>query len=168
MKIKARITKCKSQSLPYNHLYIEVLTGRYNSKDSNNLEPIGHISFQQNIGEDRWYGMSFVVQTDSPKYLLMMAKIGQYILDKRSGWDAQPEEIKTLLNIEEYVHYDQDFVPVSANEKLIFKVYTPNGTYHSKIYAEDTTKAVRLANKRWKANKEQGTPTVIYLKQIHL
>lgn len=168
MKIKARITQTKSQSLPYNHLYIEVLTGRYNPKDSDNLETIGHISFQQTVGEDRWYGMSFEVRTDKPKYLLMMAKIGQFILDKRSNWDAQPEEIKTLLNIEEYVHYDQDFVPVSANEKFIFKVYTPNGSYHSKIYAKDSAEAVRLANKRWKQLKEYGIPTVIYLKQILL
>jgi len=81
----------------YNFMNIEIL----NEKWENHFNPIGHIRFQQTNGENYWYGMRFLLETDRISDMEKFARVCKKISSK-SNWDSQPTDIKEILKAIEY------------------------------------------------------------------
>lgn len=153
-KIRTQISNSNAMGTAYKHMHIQILTGRYSSKDDSNLEEMGSITFQANSNEpagyNNWYGMSFVIETDNPNYIKKMAQLAKLIKDKRSDYNAQPDEIIKIIGAEEYVFHDSlGFVPRASYGMGIFKVMVEGkgGTYSS-IIAENETEAIKKLKKK--------------------
>jgi hypothetical protein len=152
-KVRTEISNSNVMGTAYKHMHIQILTGRYNSKDDSNLEPMGKITFQSNINEpagySNWYGMTFVIETDRPDYIKRMAQLAKFIKDKRSDYNAQPNEILELIGAEGYVFYDNvGFIPIKANGMNLYKVFS-NYRFYTSIIAEDEAAAQKqLAKKK--------------------
>lgn len=141
MKTKIRIQR--SDAGNYRHLYFQILVKRW--KDSETLEPIGYIHWQGNIGEDRWYGMSFQLDTDKVAYLEEMAKIGKF-LNKNSINRDNPMEVFNVLGGVEYVHYNGYFIPASYNGMFMFDVIQ-KGKVYTRVFAPNKLLAQKMADK---------------------
>lgn len=144
MKTKIRIQQSESTAIgaKYKLMYIQILQKKY--KDSNTMESVGAITFQANMGEPvQWYGMRFVFDTDSVAHIKTMAKIAQLIKDKRSDWNAQPDEIIKLIGGQEYVLFHSEFIPVTDKGKKLFDI-TQNGRLYKRIVAKDEAHAKRI------------------------
>lgn len=135
MKTKIRIQTSTSNAfgVNYNHMAIDILTERYNGsklqrdKLYHYLEPVGHITFQSNKDTPTdWYGMRFNVETNNANHIMMMAKLAKFVINKRSGYDAKPDEIIQLIGGEEYVFFDGEFISKKDNGKHIYNIVKPN------------------------------------------
>jgi hypothetical protein len=149
-KIRTQISDSNAMGSAYKHMYIQILTGRYGSKDDENLETMGSITFQANASEPNyWYGMRFVIETDRPDYIKRMAQLAKFIKDKRSDYSAQPKEILEIIGAEEFVHFDSiGFVPRASYGMGVFKVMTDKGGLYSYIIAENEAKASKQLVKK--------------------
>ncbi len=152
-KVRTEISNSNAMGTAYKHMHIQILTGRYSSKDDSNLEPMGTITFQANVNEpdgfSNWYGMTFVIETDKPDYIKRMAQLAKFIKDKRSDYNAQPKEILEIIGAEEYVHFDSiGFVPRASYGMGVFKVMTDKGGLYSYIIAENEAKASKQLVKK--------------------
>ena len=156
MKTKVRIQYSTGE---YNLMHIQILNKRW--KDSTSMESIGYLSFQKNIGEDKWYGLRFDVNTSEVRELEEMTKLARFI-KKNSTYDTQPDAILKLIGAEEYMVYMNDFVPMSYVGKDIYNVFHKGG-YYTRIYA-DTEK---LAQKQLKKLKLVGAE-MLFIGKVHL
>ena len=95
MKTKVRTTEYSQNG--YNFMQIEVLTEKW--KDYFN--PIGLIRFQQTNGENHWYGMRFIIETDRISDMEKFTKVCKKI-SLKSDWNSQPTDIKEILKAIEY------------------------------------------------------------------
>ena len=95
MKTKIRTTEYSQNG--YNFTIIEILDLRF----IGHLNPIGSIRFQQTNGEEHWYGMRFIVETDRIIDLERFTKVCKKI-NLKSDWNSQPSDIKKILNAVEY------------------------------------------------------------------
>ena len=95
MKTKIRTTEYSQNG--YNFTTIEILGERF----AGHLNPIGHIRFQQTNGENHWYGMRFIVETDRISDMEKFTRVCKKISSK-SNWDSQPTDIKEILKAIEY------------------------------------------------------------------
>ena len=95
MKTKVRTQEYSEHG--YNFMSIEVLSERF----AGHLNPIGHIRFQQTNGEDYWYGMRFLVETDRISDMEKFTKVCKKI-SLKSDWNSQPTDIKEILKAIEY------------------------------------------------------------------
>lgn len=95
MKTKIRTTEYSQNG--YNFMDIEILAEKW--KDY--LNPIGHIRFQQTNGENYWYGMRFIIETDRISDLEKFTRVCKRVRAK-SNWDSQPTDIKEILKAIEY------------------------------------------------------------------
>ena len=147
-KIRTQVSDSNAFGTPYKHMCIQVLTGRYGG-DSDYLEVMGLITFQANMDEpDRWYGMTFRVETDRPAYIQKIAKLAAFIMKQRGDYTDQPDQIKKLIGAEEHVHYDSiGFIPESAKGLNLYKVIAQGGTYCS-VFAETEEKAMKKVAKK--------------------
>jgi hypothetical protein len=143
MKTPVRTTQHKSQAGPYNLMHIEILSPRYGGDKY--LEPIGMIAFQQTIGEDRWYGMSFEIRTDRVSNLKKFTKLAEFIA-KNSSSDSQPGELKELIGADEHVFYESDFVSLGKNGQNLYRVIAQGGHY-TDIIAPDEKSAQKQLDK---------------------
>lgn len=137
MKTPVRTTINKSHTGEYNLMYIEILSPRYGG--NNHLEPIGMITFQQTVGEDKWYGMNFEVRTDKVSNLKKFTRLASFI-EKNTDYKSQPDEIKKLIGADEHVFYESDFVSKSKNGHSLYKVIA-NGGHYSNIIAQSEKRA---------------------------
>jgi len=124
----------------------QILIKKY--KDSDALEPIGHISFQQNKGENTWYAMKGVVESDEAGHFQKMAKLLKHIKNNRSNWDAQPDEIRELIGAVDYKVFDHQFVPVSKNGENIYSVMTEKDSLYTTIIAASEEAAQKILDKK--------------------
>jgi len=127
MKTKIRIQTSSSNAfgVNYNHMTIDVLTERH--KGSRYLEPMGQITFQSNRDKPNdWYAINFVTNTSKPEYIMQIGKLAKHIMSNRSGYDAQPAEIISLIGGEEYVFFDGEYIAKKDNGKHIYNVVKPN------------------------------------------
>lgn len=154
-KVRTQISNSNAMGTAYKHMHIQVLTGRYGSKDKDdsNLEPMGSITFQANVNEpagySNWYGMTFVIETDRPDYIKRMAQLAKLIKDKRSDYNAQPEEVLKIIGAEEYFFHDSlGFVPRASYGMGIFKVMTDKGGLYSHIIANNEDEAAKKLAKK--------------------
>lgn len=148
MKTKIRTQESTSQNGQYKHLNIQILTERYSG--ARYLEPMGEITFQFTVGDPKnygWYAMNFVINTHEVKYIQKMASIAKFIMDNRSGYSAQPDEIKQLIGAEEHVHFDSEFIPVADKGKNLYKVIK-SGNLYDKITAPNDIIAQKLLDKK--------------------
>lgn len=151
MKTKIRIYESQTQHgfnhKGYKHMSIQILTERY--KGARYLEPIGEITFQLTVDEPEnlWYGMRFYINTDNVEYIKKMAKLADFIKKNRSGYSAQPDEIKQLIGAEEHVYFDSEFIPVSDKGKKIFKVIR-EGSLYDKITAPNEIIAKKILDNK--------------------
>ncbi len=151
MKTKIRTQVSNGQMFDgnkYRHMYIQVLTGRYGG-GSDYLEVMGVITFQANMDEpDRWYGMTFKVETDRPSYIQKFAKLAAFIMKQRGDYTDQPDQIKKIIGAEEHVHYDSiGFIPESAKGLNLYKVIAQGGTY-CHIFGKTVAEAQKKLNKK--------------------
>ncbi len=146
MKTKIRITESGTQN-GYKHLVIDILEPRY--KGARYLEPIGHISFQMTVGDEKqeWYGMKFIIETDNEDYIEKMAKLAKFIKKNRTGYNSQPDEIKLIIGAEEHIYLDSEFIPVSDKGKNIYKVIR-DGSLYDKITATNEIIAQKILDKQ--------------------
>lgn len=106
MNTKIRTTEYSQNG--YNFMNIEILDLRY----IGHLTPIGSIRFQQTNGEEHWYGMKFIVETDRIVDLERFTKVCKKI-NLKSNWDSQPTDIKEILKAIEYkfCSINGEFIP---------------------------------------------------------
>jgi len=158
MKTLVRVQEYRKSS---DNIYIiksiQILTNKVKGYDS--LEPIGTITFQQTIGEDRWYGMRFNIDTDNVGYIKKMSRLAGFI-EKNSNWDSQPDEILKVIGAVEYKIFNHEFVPVSKEGEYLWDVIQHPGSLHSRIIAPNEKIAKRLLKK-----KPEGT-TLKYNRKI--
>ena len=149
-KVRTEIANSNVMGTAYRHMYMQILTGRYGSKDDENLETMGSITFQANISEpNHWYGMTFVIETDRPDYIKRMAQLAKFIKDKRSDYSAQPNEILELIGAEGYVFYDNvGLIPIKANGMNLYKVFSNYKLYTSIIAEDEAAAQKQLAKKK--------------------
>ena len=95
MKTKVRTTEYSQNG--YNFMNIEILAEKW--KDYFN--PIGSIRFQQTNGENHWYGMRFIIETDRISDMEKFTKVCKKI-SLKSDWNSQPTDIKEILKAIEY------------------------------------------------------------------
>jgi hypothetical protein len=148
MKTKIRIQHTEGNALgaKYKHMYIQILAERY--KGARYLQPMGEITFQANTDEpDRWYGMTFKLETDNDEYIERMAKIAKFIKKNRSDYNAQPSEILLLIGAQEHIHFDGEFIPVSDKGKNIYRVIQ-SGHLYDKITAPNEIIAQKILDKK--------------------
>lgn len=140
----------------YNMMTIEILHSRYGGK--NHLEPLGTVTFQQNIGENKWYGMNFEIWTDNANKMKKFTKMVEFI-GKNTHYDTQPDELKKLIGADEHVYFESDFVSLSKNGQRLYKVLAEGGHYSSIIAPDDKAankelKKLNIANSRVEFYKE--------------
>ena len=116
-------------------------------KDSETINVIGFLKFQQTGGEDNWYGLGFNVETNKPSDLTKMAKLATHI-QNNSDWDSQPDEILKTIGAVEYKIFNHDFILASQEGQNLYDVFTPSGSLHSRIVATDDKKARKILDKR--------------------
>lgn len=131
----------------YGHMTIQILAHRYSG--ARYLEPMGEITFQRNLNEPdkSWYAMNFVINTSNYDHIKGMAKIAKLILNQRSGYSAQPEEIIQLIGGVEHVNFDSEFIPVSDKGKNIYRVIR-EGSLYDKITAKTEKIAQNILDKK--------------------
>ena len=95
MKTKVRTTE--SASVEFRTMRFDILDKKHPKSET--LEKICTLCFQCNVGETRWYGLSYQLVTFKPEDLLKMARIAKFI-HAHSDSDAQPTEIKLLIGAE--------------------------------------------------------------------
>lgn len=167
MKTKI-LTQILSTGGSYEHFIISILSGSYNQEDTDNLEIIGTITFQRNIGEPDWYGMHYKCDTDKARNMTLMAKIVNHVSKKRSSYAAQPDEILKVIGADDYLYDDLcGYVPVSADGKNIYNARDPLNQLHRR-YIASTEEEVRK-----KILKEFGAVTaqsysIEFNRTIHL
>jgi len=132
-------------------MHIEILSPRYRGNDF--LEPIGTITFQQTIGEDNWYGMSFEVSTDSVEKLKKFTKVAEFIA-KNTDYKTQPEEVLKLIGADEHKIFDHDFVSKSNIGQRTYKVMVNGNQHYKNIIAKDDQDANKQLKKLNIANSE--------------
>lgn len=143
MKTPVRTTVHRSQSGAYNMMYLEILVPRY--RGTNYLEPAGTISFQQNIGEDSWYGMNFEIRTNNISHLKKFAKLAEFV-KKNSDYTIQPDKLKELIGADEHSMFEGDFVSLRKSGQNFYKVIA-NGGYYKGLIAPDDEKAKKQLDK---------------------
>jgi len=150
MQTPVRITYSRSHDA-YKIMYIEILAPRFRGHD--NLEPIGIITFQQTIGEDSWYGMSFEVSTDNIASLKKFTKIAEFVA-KNKKWDSQPDDILKLIDADEHRVVDHEFVSMSKIGQRQYKVMVNGNQHYKNIIAKDDQDANKQLKKLKVANSE--------------
>ena len=156
MKTKV-LTQILSAGGSYEHFHISILSGLYNQKDTDNLEIIGYITFQRNIGEPDWYGMRYKCDTDKARNMVLMSKIVNHVSKKRSGYDAQPDEILKLIGADDYLYDDLcGYVPVSADGKNIYNVRDSLNRLHRRHIASSVEEVRKKILKEFGAVTAQG------------
>lgn len=150
MKTPVRIHQLNSHGT-YKLMHIEILSPRYRGNDF--LEPIGTITFQQTIGEDNWYGMSFEVSTDSVEKLKKFTKVAAFIA-KNTDYKTQPDEVLKLIGADEHKVFDHDFVSKSKVGQRHYKVMVNGNQHYKNIIARDDQDAKRQLKKLNIANSE--------------
>jgi hypothetical protein len=141
MKTPVRKTVNKSQAGPYNLMHIEILSPRYGG--DRYLESIGMITFQQTIGEDKWYGMNFEVRTDNINKLKKFTKLAGFVA-KNTSYDSQPDELLNLIGADEHVFYESDFFSKSKDGQSLYRVIAQGGHYTDIIAPDDKTAQKQL------------------------
>lgn len=146
MKTKIRTQESNNSDGKYGHMTIQILAPRYTG--ARYLEPMGEITFQRNLYETdkSWYAMNFVINTSNYNHIKGMAKIAKIILNHRSGYRAQPDEIIKLIGGVEHIHFDGEFIPVSDKGKNIYKVIR-EGSLYDKITAKNVVIAEGIMDK---------------------
>jgi hypothetical protein len=142
------LVRIQQQSDPRNNLNFmtaQILIKPY--KDSDTIDVIGHISFQQNQGTDNWYALKFNVETDKPSHLVKMANLAKHI-QKNTEWDSQPDEIFKVIGAVEYAVFNHQWVPVSKDGENLYNVYTSAGILYSTVVAPDEKTAKNILKKR--------------------
>lgn len=165
MKTKVRITEHPFNLSEYRFFYIDILTKRFPGGISSSLTVAGTISFQTDISRNDdskpWYGLTYVLSTDTVKHIHEMAKIAAFI-EKNAYSNVQPFEIFSLLNAEQHIIYNGDFIPVSWKGRNAYKVIRENdGGLWTIIYAVNEIMAIKQAEKL----KLQFPYTVVLLEE---
>lgn len=150
MKTPVRIQHSNAQGMYY-IMHIDILSPRYGGHD--HLEPIGTITFQQTIGENDWYGMSFEVSTDSVEKLKKFTKVAAFIA-KNTDYKTQPEEVLKLIGADEHKVFDHDFVSKSKIGQRHYKVMVNGNQHYKNIIAKDDQDANKQLKKLNIANSE--------------
>ena len=157
MKTAIRTQIAKSSN--YSIMHIEILSPRYGGNDY--FEPIGTITFQQTVGEERWYAMNFVVHTSNIKHLEKVTKLAKFI-SKNSDYNSQPDDIKKLIGADEHVVYECDFVSKSKIGEKLFKIVV-EGNHYTNIIAKTEAEANRILKKKNIANAKLEFLKVVVL-----
>jgi hypothetical protein len=157
MKTLVRIQHQSDSNNRLNLMTVQILIKPY--KGSDTIDVIGHLSFQQNKGTDRWYALNFNVSTDKPEHLTKMAKLARYI-KKNTNWDSQPEEIFEVIGAVKYKIFQNQFIEESKEGEYLWDVMTASDTLHSTIVAPNEKVAKRLLKK-----KPEGT-TLKYNRKV--
>ena len=144
----------------FNFMTAQILVRPY--KDSDTIHVIGHLSFQQNKGEDNWYALNFNVSTDKPDDLIRMAKLAKFIKNN-TNWDSQPDEIFKVIGAVEYKIFQHEWVPVSKDGENLYNVITSSGTLYSRIVAPDDEAAMKIVKKR---KYDQGSIAPVEVKLV--
>lgn len=145
MKTLVRIQHQSDSRLNLNFMTAQILIKPY--KDSDTIHVIGHLSFQQNQGEGRWYALNFNVSTDNPDDLIRMAKLAKFIKNN-TNWDSQPDEIFEKIGAVKYGIFNHEWVPISKDGENLYNVITSSGTLYSRIVAPDDNAAMKILKKR--------------------
>ena len=145
MKTLVRIQHQSDSRLNLNFKTAQILIKPY--KDSETIDVIGHISFQQNQGESKWYALNFNVSTSNPDHLLKMARLAKYIKEN-TDWDSQPDEIFEVIGAVKYKVFEHQFVPVSKNGENLYNFLTATGSLYTRIIAPDEKKAQKILDKK--------------------
>ena len=145
MKTLVRIQHQSDSRNNLNFMTAQILV--YPHKDSDTIHVIGHLSFQQNKGEDTWYALRFNVETGKPDDLIRMAKLAKFIKNNTS-YDSQPDEIFEKIGAVKYGIFNHEWVPISKDGENLYNVLTSSGTLYSRIVAPDEKSAMKIVKKR--------------------
>ena len=116
-------------------------------KDSNSIEVLGYIKFQQTKGEDSWYAMKFIIETSDVSHIEKMAKLAKFI-KANSNYDRQPDEILNVIGAVEYKIFKQDFIEASREGENLYDVIAYPGSLHSRIIAPNDIIAQKILDKK--------------------
>jgi hypothetical protein len=150
MKTPVRIQYTNSQGM-YKIMHIEILNPRYGGTD--HLEPIGEITFQQTVGEDKWYGMTFSISTDNIQKLKKFTKTIEFVA-KNTSYDSQPEEVLKLIGADEHRIVDHEFVSMSKIGQRKYKVMVNGNQHYKNIIAKNDEDANKQLKRLDIANSE--------------
>lgn len=142
MTIKVRIQEHTNYG--YNFKTMQVIEHPY--KDSSTIEVLGFIQFTQFKDSEKFRSPKFQVDTDKFQNLLKMGKLCKY-LKENSEWDADFEEVFSVLNCKEYKIFDGEFISSSDEGKRKYKLFTENGNYHKWFIAANDILADKIAIK---------------------
>jgi hypothetical protein len=146
MKTLVRVQEhTRSSKSGYITKTIQILTKKF--KDSDTLEPIGVIKFQKTVGEEGWYGMSYLIDTDDATYIQKMSRLVNFI-KKNSSYSSQPEDILKVIGAVEYKIFQHEFVPISKNGQIMYDVIVYPGSLHSRIIAPDDKTAEKILKRK--------------------
>jgi hypothetical protein len=131
-----------NRSSDYRHFTLSVLGKK---SYSNDLETIGHITWQSDLQREEryktdgdvniWYGITYEFKTDNPEHIIAMGKLAKYI-KANTDWRPQPSEVIALIGGEEYVNTDFfTHVPKKWVGKMRRYKVLQNGEYYSNIFA---------------------------------
>lgn len=163
MKTLVRIQHQSDSRLNLNFMTAQILIKPY--KDSDTIHVIGHLSFQQNQGEDRWYALNFNVNTDKPDDLIRMAKLAKFIKNN-TNWDSQPDEIFEKIGAVKYGIFNHEWVPISKDGENLYNVITSSGTLYSRIVAPDDNAAMKILKKRKYDHESLAQAHVVLVSKI--
>jgi hypothetical protein len=127
-------------------MHIDILSPRYGGNDY--FEPIGTITFQQTVGEDKWYGMTFNISTDNVAKLKKFTKLAEFI-GKNTSHDSLPAEVLKLIGADEHTLFEGDFVSKSKIGQRKYKVMIGGSQHYKNIIArsdEDANKQLKKLN----------------------
>lgn len=142
MKTPIRTLISNSNNGNYKLMEIQILTPKFETITDDYFEPMGSIRFQQTVGEERWYGKSFFVETTNVNHLEKMAKLAKFI-EKNSNWDSTPDDIKKLIGADEYAIFGHEFVSVSKKGQILFDVIKGESVY-TRVVAPNEKTALKI------------------------
>ena len=135
----------ETSSVSYDFLEIQILEESYNHGLKGMVSSIGSITFQKNKNETDWYGMRFLFNTSRVSEIALFYKIIK-IIDKKSSWNSQPQEIIDIINGRRYFIQNQEFFKESDKGKLCYMVMQNNENY-ARLVAKDLSEANTKLNK---------------------
>ena len=146
MKTSVRIQEREDGQRGFGFMSIQILIP--SSPGSEIMDPIGHISFQRNLDEDKksWYAMRFNIETDKVSDLEKMTKVAR-VVKKNCDYYSQPDEILKSIGAVEYKLFNSQFIPVSKEGENLYDVFFLS-SLHSRIVAPNEKKAMKILEKK--------------------
>ena len=145
---KVRIQKSVSH-IPSGQIevaHITFLVPRY--KHSKYLTVGGWLKLQRNMGEDRWYGAQWHVETDRVSDMEYMVKVMKHAQTYPEKFNLVLEDLLAHLGAQEYIYYQSEFRPKDILGKSMYHICT--GPTGNSVYCDFVATNLAEACKAYK------------------